>query len=308
MRLTYRITEADQGRRAGRVAAQVFDLSAGDLARLKRENGLMADGQPCRQTDRVRAGQLLAVDLPDRPASPGETPGWIVYEDAALCIIDKPAGLPTMRSGRGDASLQQLYEAQRGPFRPVSRLDKGTGGLMAAAATGYTQHLLSGALHTDRMIREYYALVAGRMIPDAGRIDLPIGRRPGSVNLRAVSPDGKPSVTWYRTVWTGQTCSCLRLRLLTGRTHQIRVHLSALGHPIIGDPLYGAPSADFPDALALHSAYLFLTHPLTGERLAFRSLPDWAAYITAAERFPAPPWPCAPASGRPQPPGRSPAP
>lgn len=276
MILDYVIRLEDEGRRAGRVAAQAFALSAADLARLKRDNALLLDGTPARQIDRVRPGQRLTVRLPDGAAA-GERPDWLVYEDDALRVLDKPSGLATMSDRSGGESLQRLYEARYGVFRPVSRLDKGTGGLLVAARTGYVQHRLADMLHTDRFIREYLALAEGVVRPPEGVIDLPIAHGPEASSLRMTAPGGKPSVTLYRVLRIENGRSLLRLRLLTGRTHQIRVHLAAIGHPICGDYLYGAPWPDRPGRFALHSAYLFLTHPLTGERLFFRSRPDeWA--------------------------------
>ncbi len=273
MRLEYRVTAQDDKRRAGRLAVERFRLSQHDLAVLKQSNGLLADEKPIRQIDRVSAGMLLSVILPD-PDPHKSSSFQMIYEDDAIRIIDKPAGTPTMSSGRKDSvSIEESYRADYGEFRPVNRLDKGTGGLMVCATTAYFQHLLSAQLHTDHFIREYIAVTEGIVSPGTGCINLPIGRVPGSSNLRRIDPTGKPSQTYYHTIKTGNNRSLLRLRLITGRTHQIRVHLSGIEHPICGDYLYGSPLPDFNDSFALHSAYLFIRNPLTGKNLFFKSDP-----------------------------------
>ena len=274
LRLT--VSPADAGRRAGRLAAHFFSLSGRDLARIKRENTLLLDGAPVRGDTRVKAGQTLTVLMPDAPPSFDlPAPALLIpYQDSSLIVIDKQACLPTMRSPKqGGPSVEDLYEKAYGPFRPVSRLDKGTGGLLVAARTGYVQHLLADRLHSDRMIREYLAVADGVFDRETGVIDLPIGHEEGSASLRRVRPDGKPSVTCYRVLKASGGRTLLRLRLLTGRTHQIRVHLSAIGHPVTGDHLYGQSHPLLPGCFALHSAYLFLSHPLTGKDIFVRSGP-----------------------------------
>ena len=274
MRLDYRVNSEDNQRRAGRLAAEVFHLSRHDLALLKQSNGLLADGQPVRQIDRLSEGMILSVLLPD--ASPRLTADSLhtMYEDDTFRIIDKPAGIATMSSvSRNSVSVEKLFTSAYGDFRPVNRLDKGTGGLMICASTAYSQHLLSSKLHSDDLIREYIAVVEGIVSPSVGSIDLPIGHMTNSRNLRCVDPGGKPSKTYYRVLCTGNNRTLLRLRLITGRTHQIRVHLSAIGHPVCGDYLYGSPLPTFKDSFALHSAYLFIRHPLNGTNMFFKSNP-----------------------------------
>ena len=274
MQLDYIVKEQDHLRKAGRLAAHVFYLSQHDMTVIKESGSLLADGKPIRLIDRVPYGTRLSVILPDEPMINKSHMPYIIYEDEALRIIDKPAGIPTMASSSPDSvSLEKLYICHYGNFRPVNRLDKGTGGLMVCATTGYFQHILSGQLHTDHFIREYLAVVEGRMSSDYGMIDFPIAHSPHHTNLRCVDPHGKPSITYYRMIRETNGRSLIRLRLITGRTHQIRVHLSAIGHPICGDYLYGAPLPGSMNSFALHSAYLFLTHPLTKEMLFFSSDP-----------------------------------
>ena len=271
MRFDHLVRPGESGRRAGKLAAEVFMLSGQDLALIKRHDVLWVDGQPFRQIDRVQEGQTISVLLSDPPAPKKALP-FVLYEDSYLRVIDKPHGLATMASSNPDGrSLQKLYTGAYGEFRPVNRLDKGTGGLMVCGTTAYTQHALAAQLHTDRFIREYLAVVDGTIHAETGMIDLPIARKSQTGNIRCISPEGQPSLTHYRTLETRNDHSLIRLRLITGRTHQIRVHLMSIGHPVAGDYLYGKALQEFPDSFALHSAYLFLRHPWTGESLFFRS-------------------------------------
>ena len=277
MRIETIIKQEDDQRRAGRLAAQYFQLSAGDLSYLKLHNGLLANGQPVRLIDRIPSGTRLTAVLPEPQPDAHIPDPYLIYEDEAILVYDKPAGMPTMASARrtGD-SLEEICSGTGIAFRPVNRLDKGTGGLMVCAATGYFQHRLSSQLHGDNFIREYLAVVEGEPDSSTGAIDLPIARADDAASKRCVAPEGKPSKTMYRVLRSENGRSLLRLRLLTGRTHQIRVHLSHLAHPICGDYLYGTPLPVCQDRFALHSTYLFIRHPVTGHRLFFRSdPPEW---------------------------------
>ena len=196
---------------------------------------------------------------------PEDIPLDILYEDEDLLIINKPAGIAVHgRSERGEPTIGAAvarYLGSAAPFHPVNRLDRGTTGAMCAAKNGYMHDRLRKILHTDAFRREYLAVACGEMPERAGVIDLPIARVPGEKRFHT-APEGLASVTRYEVLGSAGGLSLLRLRPETGRTHQIRVHLAALGCPIAGDRLYGG------GALAarplLHSAALYLVHPLTG--------------------------------------------
>ena len=218
----------------------------------------------------------LLMDEEGGVAVPAEGDVNVVYEDEDILIVDKSAPLACMSGAHhpDDALENRLawrYRGENYVFRPVNRLDKGTSGLMAVARHAHAQQVLQNMLHTDAYVREYLALAVGRVEPERGTIDAPIGKADGATVRREVRADGKRAVTHYETVLRGENYTLLRVRLETGRTHQIRVHLQHIGHPIAGDFLYGEEDARLPGRFALHSARLRLTHPVTGERMAFES-------------------------------------
>ena len=147
---------------------------------------------------------------------------------------------------------------------------------MVIAKDGHTQDLLQRLLHTGGFVREYLALTEGVPDPPEGVVDAPIGKEDAASVRREIRPDGKPARTLYRVLEVRGGTALVRLRLETGRTHQIRVHLASLGCPVLGDFLYGTERPEeFPRCFALHSAYLKLTHPLTGETVELESVPEW---------------------------------
>lgn len=268
------IPPALEGRTVRQAAMGGLRLSNGQFKRAKFHGALMVDGAPVLADRRVRAGDHLLIDIPEAvapPPEPFQIPLRVPYEDAHFWMIDKPAPLPSSSSQKkeGPTLENALYAYAGSPegfvYRPVNRLDKGTSGLMLAARTAHAQHLLQRLLHGSEFIREYLAVVEGAPPRDRGVIDLPIGKADGATIRREVRADGKPARTYYRVLETRGDRSLLRLRLETGRTHQIRVHLCALGCPVAGDFLYGTELDDLPGRFALHSALVRLRHPVTGE-------------------------------------------
>lgn len=268
------IPPALEGRTVRQAAMGGLRLSSGQFKRAKFHGALMVDGVPVLADRRVRAGDHLLIDIPEAvapPPEPFQIPLRVPYEDAHFWMIDKPAPLPSSSSQKKEGpTLENALYAYAGcpegfVYRPVNRLDKGTSGLMLAARTAHAQHLLQRLLHGSEFIREYLAVVEGAPPRDRGVIDLPIGKADGATIRREVRADGKPARTYYRVLETRGDRSLLRLRLETGRTHQIRVHLCALGCPVAGDFLYGTELDDLPGRFALHSALVRLRHPVTGE-------------------------------------------
>lgn len=274
-------------------ALGALHLSSGEFKRAKFHGQMTLDGVPVHADARVKAGQVLALFVPEAERElpqPAHIPLSIAYEDEHFWIIDKPAPLPTASSTRQEgptlenALFAHLGQPQTFCYRPVNRLDKGTSGLMIAAKTANAQHQLQQMLHTDDFAREYLAVVEGAPEQDEGVIDLPIGKADGATVKREVRADGKEARTHFRVLQRG-TRSLIRLRLETGRTHQIRVHMSALGCPVTGDFLYGWEIEELPGRFALHSAYVRLRHPFTGEWLERESeLPPALQALVAENR------------------------
>lgn len=265
------------GRRLDWAARRVLQVSAGQLRRLKFSQGLLIDGQIVRSDHRLSEGELLTLRFAQEAASPaGRRPGplTIAFEDEALLALVKPAPLPAMRSIRqAGPTLQHWVEDYLGApgyvYRPVNRLDKGTSGLMLVAKSAHVQQLMQRQLFKGSMERGYLAVTMGRPPEDGGLIDLPIGQE-NSIRRR-VDPAGRPSRTRYELLRAGGGRALLRLGLLTGRTHQIRVHLAALGCPVLGDFLYGRTDPALPGRFALHASLLAFDHPFTGRRLTLES-------------------------------------
>lgn len=282
------ILEVDETR-AGRTIRSLLTgelkLSAGLVSRLKfRPSGILLNGVRARTSARVAAGDILCVDVGDagsgkRSFEPVDLPLVILFEDSDLLIIDKPAGLPVHHSGRfsetptvGDAIA--FHWGAGAVFHPVSRLDRGTSGVMCIARSGYIHDRLRRSLHTGDYLRRYLAVVRGTPDPLSGAVDLGIARDPDHGSRRRISPDGAPSRTEYETLASAGGLSLLRVTPRTGRTHQIRVHLAAIGCPLAGDGLYGTETGLI-GRPALHAASLQLKHPITGERIDARApLPE----------------------------------
>lgn len=269
-RLDIEIPAGLDGRKIRSVLQAQLGLSAGLVTRLKhREGAVLLNGRPAKTLDTVHAGDRLSVEVGDAGGSafaPVPARLSILWEDEDILILDKPADMAVHgRSDKGEPTVGSAVAAYLGtaaPFHPVNRLDRGTTGVMCAAKTGYMHERLRRLLHTEGLRREYLAITQGVPEPRSGVIDLPIGRR-GEEKRFCVREDGAASLTRYETLAEGDGLALLRLRPETGRTHQIRVHLSHIGCPILGDRLYGRVSAEIARP-ALHSSRLTLVHPLTG--------------------------------------------
>jgi 23S rRNA pseudouridine1911/1915/1917 synthase len=281
---TLRVPDGAAAERVDRFVADVTGLSRSYVQKLISDGRLTARGTPLRANTVVGPGDTLRLDVP--APVPLETRGdpsipvAVVYEDTDLLVIDKPAGLVVHPSpGHAEGTLVNAllgraggdeYGGIAGVQRPgiVHRLDRDTSGLLMVAKNDTAQHALMAQLKARRVKKTYLALVHGSVAANAGRIEAPVGRDPRHRTRMAVVADGRPAATGYRVRERFMGWTLLELDLVTGRTHQIRVHLDAIGHPVAGDPVYGIGTSRKGPAglerLFLHSWRLELAAPSDG--------------------------------------------
>ena len=305
--ITYRLTEADEGLYVKEVLQRRFSLSSRLMRKIKISGQIALDGQKARLRDKGCPGQMLTVSFPKESSyfDPENIPLDVVYEDDDLLVVNKQPFLvvhPTKNYQSGTLANALAYRLQeRGEswkIRFINRLDRDTSGLVLVAKNGHAQDAVSAQMEQGTTEKKYLALVHGLFEEAEGRIDAPIDKDPDHKARRMVREDGYPSVTLYKVLdswnvpdlgpdfapWQGAKridgYSLVELTLLTGRTHQIRVHLTHLGHPIAGDELYGQlfgyeAGTDVLNRQALHAYSLRLKQPLTGESIHLQTpMPD----------------------------------
>lgn len=298
-------TGAGRGR-ADRFAADLTGLSRSFVQRLMADGLITADGLPVKANTVLEPGAAIRVEVPPpEAAEPVGDPSIevpVIYEDEDLLIVDKPAGLVVHPApGHPDGTLVNALLGRHGEFfggiagvrRPgiVHRLDRDTSGLLVVARHDAAQASVMEQLRARRVKKTYLALVQGSVAAAVGRIEAPIGRDPGHRTRMAVVSSGRPATTGYRVRERFEGWTLLELDLITGRTHQIRVHLAAIGHPIAGDPVYGTgTSRRGPDALQrlfLHAWRLELTSPTSGRLIrAEAPLPSDLEHVLGGLRAP----------------------
>jgi 23S rRNA pseudouridine1911/1915/1917 synthase len=302
---------SDNARLDSWLAAHHPDMSRSRAVQLLEQGKVLVNGEPARKSHRLNTGDIVDIRVPAPVATailPEAIPLVIVHEDSDLLVIDKPAGLvvhpaPGHRSGTlVNALLHHVSDLSGigGVLRPgiVHRLDRDTSGLMIVAKNDSAHRRLSAALKRREVRRIYLALAWGHLAQDSIVVDAPIGRARNDRKHMAVVPDGRPALTSFRRISRWRAADLIEAELQTGRTHQIRVHLAHVGHPVVGDSTYGVgaergmsgPDRRWAMELAkrvprqfLHAARLSFRHPRTGEELRFesglpRELADAAAW------------------------------
>ena len=281
-----------EGERVDAALARLFGVSRTKAAELAASGHVQVNHSSAGKSDRVSAGDLLEVALPSPQESPSvaviaePVPGMtIVHDDDDLVVVDKPVGVaahpsvgwtgPTVVGGLAAAGYRIATSGASERQGIVSRLDVGTSGLMVVAKSEYAYSVLKQAFRSRSVDKKYHALVQGLPDPVVGTIDAPIGRHPSYDYKFAVMEKGKASVTHYEVIEAFRAASLLDVHLETGRTHQIRVHFSALHHPLAGDLTYGAdPTLARRLGLErqwLHAVGLGFEHPGTGKYVSFES-------------------------------------
>ncbi|MBR3705132.1 MAG: RluA family pseudouridine synthase [Oscillospiraceae bacterium] len=273
--LTLTVSPHQSGRCVRSVLKNELHLSTSCINRLKRtEQGIMLNGQRAFTNAILSTGDHLIVDISaaEQPtkAIPIAIPLDIVFEDEHLLIINKSAPLAVIPSSLAPneptlANALAHYLGKDFSFHPVNRLDRSTTGLMIVAKSSFIHDRLQRVLHSGDFTRRYLAVCEGFPDPAEGEITLPIARKEGSAIARCVSPDGQYAHSTYRTLTRTACFSLMELMPHTGRTHQLRVHMAAIGHPLAGDWLYGTEDHSLIARPALHAAFLSVNHPVTGE-------------------------------------------
>jgi 23S rRNA pseudouridine1911/1915/1917 synthase len=295
------------GRRLDVVVATALATSRTRAATWIATDRVRVDGRSERAAYLVRDGEQVTVDVPPPPGREivAETiPLTVVHEDADLLVVDKPAGMVVHPApGNWSGTLVNALVGRGAALAPgggeerpglVHRLDKETSGLLVVAKTDTAHRVLSAALAARRIVRRYAALCWGHLDADVVRVDRPIARDPRDRTRMAIVPQGKPARTDFHRLARFDAVDLLRAHLHTGRTHQIRVHLQAIGHPVVGDDSYGGGGGRRLAALPtprhfLHAALLAFDHPVSGERLVLRSPlpPELRSSLAAVSRMPA---------------------
>ena len=275
------------GRRLDVQLSEAAGISRSRAAALMEEGYCLLEGEPCRKAGtKPPAGREVVLTVPapkDAVPQAEDIPLEILYEDGDLAVVVKPRGMvvhPAAGHSEGtlvNALLGNLDELSGigGEKRPgiVHRLDKDTSGIMMVAKNDETQTELSRMLKDREIEKHYLALTEGIMKEKEGVIEEPIGRSKKNRKKMAVDPEGRPAVTEWRVLAEGRNCSLLDVHILTGRTHQIRVHMRSIQHPVCGDPLYGFEKGAKVPCLMLHARSLCFVHPRTKEKMAFQAPP-----------------------------------
>jgi len=274
-RLTFYVAEEAKGKSVYQFLKDQ-GLSSTLIKHLKQDQSICVEGIPVNVNRKVNGGEKVELLLPSEDADgldPEPLHFEVLFEDDDLLVINKPANLaihPTFNHKSGTlANAVVYYWQERGVsyrFRPVNRLDKDTSGVVIVALNAYAHHQLSKQQGTEAFRKGYLALVHGRIEQEQGEINLPIGRKESSIIEREVREDGQHALTRFRVAQRFNDATLVNVELLTGRTHQIRVHFAHIGHPLAGDDLYGGDRRLI-GRQALHAEWVRFKHPRTKEEI-----------------------------------------
>lgn len=297
MQLTLTATSEDRGARIDAwLAAHVEGLTRSAAAKLLESGGVAVNGASAAKNYRLTGGETVKVTRPEAEeiaVEPQDIPLDVVYEDQDVIVVNKPVGLVVHPApGHPDGTLVNALlhhcgdslSGIGGERRPgiVHRIDKDTSGLIIAAKNDFAHQFLSAQLSDHTLGREYEAVVHGGFRDDAGTVDAPIGRHPVDRKRMAVTPkNSKPAVTHYEVIARYRGYTRILCRLETGRTHQIRVHMASIGHPLLGDGVYGAPCPEKGlEGQCLHARRLKFIHPRTGQLVRLEApLPEYFTQV-----------------------------
>ena len=286
------IQAIESGLRLDVFLAERLELSRSAVQRLLEAGAVTLDGKPLRKQDKTQAGAVYEVELPEvkeLSIEPKELPLDIVYEDADLLVLNKPKGLVVHPApGHWDDTLvnalmfhcKDSLSGINGELRPgiVHRIDKDTSGLLIVAKNDFAHQALAEQLQDHSLSRTYEAIVKGGFREDEGTVNAPIGRHPVDRKKMAVTEkNSRPAVTHWRVLERLGQYTLVECRLETGRTHQIRVHMAHIRHPLLGDTVYGSPKPELgQESQCLHARELRFRHPRSGEEITVSCpRPDW---------------------------------
>lgn len=300
----FEVEEEKAGQRLDKYLADVLsEVSRSYLQKLIREGGILQNGKPAKAGAKLGSKDVLTVTLPEAvepEICPEALPLDILYEDRDVILINKPKGMvvhPSAGHYTGTLVNGLLYHCKEelsginGVLRPgiVHRIDKDTTGVLIACKNDRAHNALAEQLKAHTITRRYRAVVWGRLGEDEGTVNAPIGRHPTErKKMAVVRTGGKEAVTHYRVLERFSDCTYIECRLETGRTHQIRVHMASIGHPLLGDVVYGRQKERTPIALegqTLHAMVLGFVHPSTGEYMEFEApLPEYFQKLLQLEK------------------------
>jgi 23S rRNA pseudouridine1911/1915/1917 synthase len=282
MQFKYKVDAENSGRTVKSILKNEFRFSSNLIKRFKYHGEVLCNNEPAYMSHVLQAGDVVEAAIEFREDSETVKPVKmdldILYEDDSIIALDKPPGRiihPIGDNTEDTMANGLMYYFQNMGYhikvRPVSRLDRDTTGVIVFAKNQFIHEKLIRQMKTNEYHKEYTGIVHGCPAESSGTINLPIARTPGSIILREVSPDGAPSITHYKVMESLNHAAVLHFTLETGRTHQIRVHCKAIGHPLIGDTLYSDIPTDLISRQALHSHSVQFLHPITNQVIEIAS-------------------------------------